>query len=565
MKEATDTTMIPGEHPGPRFRWAALVLLLLGGVVFGAGIGPVISNDDGRASLRKLETAFQLIMTQYVDRVDSAGLAEEAIMAMLRQLDPHSAYLTAERLRTVTDEFNGSFDGVGFSFEMVGNGQGADTVMVVHVVPDGPGREAGVLSGDRILTVDGKPTIGWSSVDAEAALKGARGTSVELTILRPGKPDAFEMTIRRGRVPLNTVEASFMLDPFTGYVRLNRFARTTHQEFVRAVRQLKREGMERLVLDLRGNSGGFMDQAVRVADEFLPAGKVIVTAQARLAENRQTMRSTGGGLLEREPLIVLVDEHSASASEIVAGALQDHDRALIVGRRTFGKGLVQKQFILPDESALRLTVSRFYTPSGRLIQMPYENGSRDAYRDARRNVRHADELLTHDELVHQAADSIRFQTTAGRTVLGGGGILPDLIVPAGSENFTRLVTRRGIDNLFARHYIDDHGPMLRTEWSDRREEFVRGFVLTPLALADFLILAEREGLPVPEHWHEAAGGLPLRLDDELTALEVMLRGRIGSRLFDRAIWYQINYEADPMLRAAMEHWGDVEALMASSR
>lgn len=343
--------------------------LLLGGVAVGFQMGTVFSRNPARYAFRKLREAFLIVQQRYVDPVDSDRLTEHAIRGMLSRLDPHAVYLSAAEMRRVQESFEGSFEGIGITYELLPGPDGQDTIAVQSVIPGSPSDQAGLLAGDRIVAINGSSAIGFTHERVQRALKGPRGTQVRVTVRRPGVPELREFTITRDRIPLYTVDAAYMLDRQTGYLKISRFARTTHREVVPALRRLRQQGMERLVLDLRNNSGGYLEVAVQVADELLGGHQLIVRQQGRRPEHQASWRARPGGLFETGPLIVLVNERTASDSEIVAGALQDHDRALLVGRHTFGKGLVQEQIYLPDSSALRLTVARFYTPLGRLIQI----------------------------------------------------------------------------------------------------------------------------------------------------------------------------------------------------
>ena len=355
-----------------------IVLLSMSGFLLGTRLS-VFSDGTTLTYLDKVAAVFKIIDESYVDEVAAEALAEGAIRSVLAELDPHSIYITADRMKRVQEEFEASFEGIGISYEIIPGSEGQDTVGVITVIPGGPSEEVGLLSGDRIVAVDDSSAIGYSTEDVQHNLKGPSGSVVNVTVRRPGYPRLIDFQITRDEIPIVTLDAAYMIDDRTGYVGLNRFARTTHEEFVEAVRELKEQGMERLVLDLRNNAGGYMDQAVRISDEFLPKGHAIVSAKSRHGRFSQSYGSRSGGVAEDLPSIVLVDEASASASEIVSGALQDHDRALILGRRTFGKGLVQRQFELEDGSAVRVTIARYYTPAGRLIQTHYENGDRIEY------------------------------------------------------------------------------------------------------------------------------------------------------------------------------------------
>ena len=350
------------------------VVVLMAGIVLGMGIGQVMSSDDTLEQLRKLEDAFIVITQQYVEKVDPADMAEEAITGMLKELDPHSSYISAEQIAEVQESYQGSFGGIGVWFEIID-----DTARVTSVINGGPSEKVGILAGDRIVLIDDSSSVGLNSNGIQKRLKGPVGTPVTVGVQRRGLAEPVSFEITRGRIPLYSIDTSYMVDDQTGYIRVGRFAMTTHREFRERMDQLKAQGMERLILDLRDNPGGIKSTAVGIADELVGAGKTLVYTQGRLARENERDASTAGGQFEEQPVIVLVNRYSASGSEIVAGALQDHDRALIVGERTFGKALVQRQFPLRDGSVLQMTVSRYYTPSGRLIQTPYEQGDYEDY------------------------------------------------------------------------------------------------------------------------------------------------------------------------------------------
>jgi carboxyl-terminal processing protease len=542
-------------------------LLLSAGVALGMGLGALLPGDDAYQSLKKLEDAFLVITQRYVEDVDPGILAETAIDGMLSELDPHSVYIDSEQMRRVTEEFNASFEGIGISYELIAGPDGEDTLAVLNPLPGGPSEEAGLLSGDRILEVDGSSAIGFTHEDVQGSLKGPRGTEVTVTIHRPGYRDLLYFTIVRDEIPFVTLDAAYMLDKRTGFIKLNRFARTTYDEFRDAMEDLLDQGMERLVLDLRTNAGGYMDMAVRVSDEFLPRGQMIVYARGRFPDTNEEYRARGGGLFEDKPVIVLVDENSASASEIVAGALQDHDRALIVGRRTFGKGLVQKQYALSDGSALRVTISKYYTPSGRLIQTPYRNGDREEYYRDKMRQRREDAALTADELAAQLPDSLKYMTDGGRTVYGGGGILPDFTVPVDTLSLLmQAVLGRNLENGFVRDWLDRGGARLREDWGDRRDEFIDSFRVEDEDLDAFVEFAEQAGVYIGDVSEDVAADSSAvtfsrdQLEADRLLLERLIKGRIASRMYDRSAWYPVYHEMDRTLLKAMDLWDAAEKL-----
>ncbi len=545
--------------------------ILAVGVLLGFELGAIFSSDNTLESLKKLENAFLVINERYVEDVDSSVLTERAIEGMLKQLDPHSVYIDADEMKKVQEDFNASFEGIGISFEMIDGPDGQDTVTVLNPLPGGPSEKAGLLSGDRIIAVDDSTAIGFASVDVQRTLKGPRGTKVNLTIRRPGYEEPLEFSVTRDKIPLHTMDAHHMLDEQTGYIRLNRFARTTYSEFMEGLQDLREQGMERLVLDLRDNSGGFMDMAVRIADEFLNEGDVIVEARGRLDEYNQQNVADSGDRFEDGAVMVLVNENSASASEIVAGALQDHDRALIVGRRTFGKGLVQKQFPLRDGSVLRMTISRFYTPSGRLIQTHYADGETQDYYEAKLDQFKRERTLTTEEIRESMPDSLRYTTQAGRIVFGGGGILPDVIVtPDSASDMAKAVIGRSLDNEFSRIWLDRNGDAIQSDWSGR-DEFVGEFELSDAVYDEFLDFLEGHDI------HVVPDGSPELTEDddgedrpayfsrsdaaaEAALFKTRIKARIGQRAFDQSVWWAVMNDVDSVLREAMTMWPSAEEL-----
>ncbi len=521
------------------------------GVLLGMGLESALS-DDTRDALKKLEHAFLIISQRYVEEVDSGALAEHALEGMLDELDPHSVYIDEESMRRVEEDFSGGFEGIGISFEFVDGVDGQDTLIVLSVIPGGPSEKVGLHSGDRIVEVDQKSTVGFSSIDVQRTLKGPRGTTVEIVVIRPGYSAPLNFSIVRDRIPLYAVDVAYMIDDVTGFIKINRFSVTTHGEFRGAVSKLKDQGMQRLMLDLRGNSGGYMEVAVHLSDEFLPEDALIVSQKGRIREANSSFSATSSGLLEDEPIIVLVNEASASASEIVAGALQDHDRGLIVGRRTFGKGLVQQQALLPDGSAMRVTIARYYTPSGRLIQTPYINGDREDYYLSKRELQANSALMSAQEILDEIPDSLLYTTAGGRTVMGGGGILPDYIVDADTAStFLREIFAGNIANTYARMWYDREGESLVAQWGGQREQFFKSFKVEEEDFQKFLDYAQVRGLRFGSEEGEFD-------EDQISAdrsyLEARIKARLAVRLYDLEAFYPIMHSEDHTLQEALNLW-----------
>ena len=541
-----------------RIRIFGALLAFAAGILLGMQLDFVLKDDTSDA-LKKLQHAFLLINERYVEEIDSAALAEHALEAMLEELDPHSVYIDAESMRRVEEDFSGSFEGIGISYEFIEGVNDQDTLTVLSVIPGGPSEDVGMMSGDRIIEVDGQSTIGFESIDVQRTLKGPRSTKVNIVVVRPGYEDYIDFTITRDRIPLYSVDVAYMVDDQTGFIKVNRFARTTHREFMAALEKLKAQGMERLILDLRGNSGGYLDIAVRMVDEFLSDEALIVSQKGRANNTSQAFHGTDGGAFEREPVIVLVDAASASASEIVAGAFQDHDRALVVGQQTFGKGLVQQQYELPDASALRVTISHFYTPSGRLIQTPYTDGNHEEYMLSKQKLHAETALLSLDEIIGRVPDSLRYQTSGGRTVIGGGGILPDFIVPLDTASaFLREIFRRNLANTFARNWYQRENQALRDNWGSRKETFVEAFTISNDVFEQFLSYARDQGVKLGE---VEGGFTQAEVEADRAFLETRIKARLAVRLYDLDAFYPVMHTQDRTYLEAIRLWDEASALV----
>ena len=550
----------------------SLLIVFVGvlGLVIGMQTQDAASSDPGTDNLRKIEEAFSFINRNYVERVDSAKLSEDAIEGMLKGLDPHSIYIDAESMRRVRENFEASFEGIGIYYEFLEGPDERDTLAVLMPIAGGPSEEAGLLAGDRIVNVSDTTAIGWETADVEKYLKGPKGTTVDVTVKRQGYERPLTFTITRDEIPLNTVIASHMIDETTGYIKLQRFARTSYDEFLTALRSLEAQGMERLVFDLRDNAGGLMEMAIRISDEFLSEDEMIVFTRSRRGDFNREYRARAGGSFEDRPVIVLVNENSASASEIVAGALQDHDRALVVGRRTFGKGLVQQQFQLDDGSVLQMTISRYYTPAGRLIQTPYAKGEDDEeYYASKIELAKADReqlsgahgAVLADALVEHVPDSLRFETDGGRTVYGGGGILPDYLVPADTISAAlRTVIARSLDSEFSRAYLDGEGHDLREEWRGRENEFVRTFAPDDALFQAFVDYAAEHGVRIvesaPADDDEERDSVIARseLREARPQIEARVKAYLARRLFGIESFYPVVQTIDPIFMEAMGLW-----------
>ncbi len=472
------------------YGYILLPLFLSLGIIGGLFIGRYSSEQRLSPGEEKLRTVLGMIQEQYVDPINIDSLINESIPDLLASLDPHSAYIPAESLTIANDDLEGSFGGIGVAFQVLN-----DTVTVVEVITGGPAEKVGILPGDLILEANDKKLTGEkiSSEEVFKTLRGKEGTQVKTLVKRRSAKTPLTFDIVRGQIPSNSVDAAYMLTDDTGYVKVSKFARTTYSEFYTALTRLQTEGAKKYIVDLRGNSGGFMDQAIYMANEFLPAGRGIVFTKGRIAENQTVATSDGTGQFQNVPLTVITNEFSASASEIFAGAIQDNDRGLVIGRRTFGKGLVQNQLSLPDSSAVRLTVARYYTPSGRCIQKEYKRG-----KDGKYEMDIADRY-THGEFYSR--DSIKldksklFRTVNGREVYGGGGIMPDVFVPEDTTGYTSYyldAVNKGLINTFAQYMADTYRPMMKDK---SVESMMRILPRDNTLLQNFVSYAANKGLP----------------------------------------------------------------------
>ena len=439
--------------------WYPLVISIA--IVLGIVIGNYISTKKFIIDKdRKINAVLNLIQSEYVDSVDVKDLVEEAIPAIIGELDPHSCYIPASDVRSENEKLDGSLSGIGVSFFMM-----KDTANVDQVIPNGPAEKVGLLAGDRIITVNGESIVG-SSVTAEgirSKIRGEKGTKVTLGVKRNTSKKVLTFVITRDDIPVNTVDVSYMIDKKTGYIKVAQFGKNTYNEFLSALTKLKKEGAERYIVDLRGNPGGYMEMAILMVNEFLPQGNLIVYTKGRKQREDVQVWSDDQGSFHDAQVAVLIDEYSASASEIMAGALQDNDRGLVIGRRSFGKGLVQKQIYLPDSSAIRLTIARYYTPSHRCIQKDYKLGDEADYTKELLDRYNNGELYSADSI--KVDKSKIFRTANGRIVYGGGGIVPDIFVPndtAGITTYYRAVANLGLLQQYVYAYVDINRAQLKS-------------------------------------------------------------------------------------------------------
>ena len=524
-------------------RTVVLLLILFVGWFAGVYSGKQLANNQVRVYLNrsntdKLTRVLTMIEKEYVDSISRDSLTELAIPAILHKLDPHSVYLPPKEFEQAEEPLQGEFDGIGVVFNMA-----TDTVIVLNVIPSGPSRKAGVQGGDRIIKVNDTLIAGqkMSQISVMKRLRGPRGTQVKLSIERKEIEGLVDIVVTRDAIPLHSVEASLMLTKNIGFIKLSQFSRTSYAEIKKALSSLRDQGMTSLIFDLRSNSGGFLDQAIHIANEFLPSGSLIVYTVDRNGK-RLEQYSNGRGSSTDLKMVVLIDEASASSSEILAGALQDNDRSTIIGRRSFGKGLVQAQTPFEDGSALRLTVARYYTPTGRSIQKPYTAGEGEAYEHDLIDRFKRNEFFSADSI--HFADSLRFTTPKGKVVYGGGGIMPDIFVPLDTLNVTKYFSEVSGRNILYRYTID---------YSDRHRKALESAksVAELKALLDgdknlfpdFVRYAERQG--VKPNWKE--------IERSRKIMEAQLRAYISrnSDLEDNAFYYFI-YPIDRTVLRAIE-------------
>lgn len=522
---------------------AAMFVILTLGIVLGIQIQKVISSDSLRESLRKFNDVITFTDKFYVEEVDSQKLVEAAIKGMLDSLDPHSVYIPAKQMEGVEEQFRGNFEGIGIEYQVVN-----DTLTVVSPISGGPSDELGISAGDRIVRIDNKDCIGITNEGVREKLRGPAGSKVMVTIYRPGVRGLNDYEITRDKIPLYSVDTHFLYDNSgTAYISVSKFSETTTSEVKTALQDLKEKGMKRLVLDLRNNPGGYMNQAVQMADLFIEGDKKLVYTKGRRSEFSEEFHAKESYPYEKIPLIVLVNSGSASASEIVSGAIQDWDRGLVVGETTFGKGLVQRQFILSDNSAVRITISKYYTPSGRLIQRNYEN--KEAYYSAHFKQAEKDGNNV-DHAAEKDSSKPVFRTNSGRLVYGGGGITPDYIINSERiQKFSVELRRANLPYLYTLKYMENKGDDIRAEYKTIRD-FKNNFRFTDKELQDFIQFTTEKKVAFNKEEFEK--------DKEY--IRTQLKAYVARSIWKNEGWFYVLLDIDNQFQKAIGTFSEAEKL-----
>lgn len=515
--------------------WMPLAIAL--SLVAGMWIGSAFFNGSGKWSSRsKLDTILELVERSYVDEVDTDSLLEASFPGLLSRLDPHSVYIPAKDLQNVNEELGGSFSGIGISFNLLN-----DSINVLEVISGGPSEKAGLLAGDRIIAINDTVVAGqgWSDVKVRSSLRGEKGSTVKLTVRRHSSKTPLTFDVIRGDIPVTSIDAAYLVAPKVGFVKINKFSSSTYSEFLTSMMNLVADGAEKFIIDLRGNGGGFMEPAVLIANEFLPAGSPIVSMRGKATPDSRPTMSDGSGSFLNNEVVILIDEASASSSEILSGAIQDNDRGLVIGRRSFGKGLVQNQMELPDSSAIRLTIARYYTPSGRCIQKTYAPGT-DYDRDIVNRYEHG-EFYNADSI--KLDKSLAFETLHGRTVYGGGGIMPDIFVPNDTTGITTYylnVLNAGLIQKYTFDYTDRN--RARIETAKNAVELMRMLPEDDLLLQDFVSYAQKAG--IAPRWYY----INISRDLIVNQLKAMIaRNALGVQGY-----FEVFNEVDPTVKSGVD-------------
>lgn len=525
-----------------------LAIALIAGVLIGSNFAEPKTDKKYQASIQKFTQLLDYIENDYVDTVNTASLLEESIEVMLDKLDPHTVYIPPRDAELMESQLRATYDGIGVEFNLL-----RDTLYVVTPLTGGPSETAGIQAGDKIVSVDGENIagIGLNNRMVYDMLRGPRGSEVTVGVVRKNQEDIIEYDLKRGAIPQTSLDASYMIDDKIGYIKINRFAETTYREFKEALSNLKERGMSQLILDLQNNGGGYMSAAIGIADEFLKEGAVIVSQKGQSKKYDREDRAEEGGIFEEGAVMVLINEGSASASEIVAGALQDNDRALVVGRRSFGKGLVQYPFDLKDGSEVRMTIARYYTPSGRSIQKPYEDGE-EVYNNDYYDRFVSGELFSQDSV--RFDEDLAYKTASGRTVYGGGGIMPDYFVALDTTDNSAYINRLVANNTIREYTLDfrDNNPEMKNMSVD---EFINDFEITDAMLQEVIAMGEKNGARFNRKQYTKSKEL----------LKNLLKGRIAREVFDNDdAFYKVYNNSNEVYREAVNIFMNPDKLKEKS-
>ncbi len=536
-----------------KYTFLALALIITG-MVSGYKLKsslPDFKQTDFDDSLNKFQQAIRFVEYTYIESVTFESMVDNAIKGMLEGLDPHSFYIPKQEKKGMDEQMAGSFEGIGVEFNIL-----EDTIYVVAPISGGPSEKLGILAGDRIVEVDSHNVagVGITNADVMVKLKGKKGTVVRVGISRRGVNRIIYFDIIRDKIPFYSVDYSYMIEPKTGYLKLSRFAETTYQEFTEHMGKLKKEGMENLILDLRSNPGGYMNMAQLISDEFLAEGKLIVYTEGRTNESKSKYISTSNvGSFEKGGLVILIDQGSASASEIVSGAVQDWDRGLIIGTRSFGKGLVQTQHNFQDGSAMRLVISKYFTPSGRCIQKPYNKTSKKYNEEILERFETGE---VYDESKIKFPDSLKFKTTAGRTVYGGGGILPDVFMPldtTGRSNYYTDLFINGVFRQYALKYADTHAE-IKNQYPNGFE-FAKKFQVSDELLKDFIAYGEEKKVKFNEKEYQTS----------LKLIKMLIKANIGQRFWNDEGFFPVLHQNDQNISMALKLMPDAVKLYETGK
>lgn len=520
-----------------RQNWIRRITMAMVAVALFFSTSPVVYAQANVLESQKFDRLLRLISSYYVDSANISKLTEKAIVHMLGELDPHSVYISKEEVEKMNEPLKGNFEGIGISFNIF-----KDTLLVTTTIAGGPSEKAGIRAGDRIMEVDEKKIagIGLQNSDVLDMLRGEKGTRVDIKILRKGVPGLLDFTIIRDKIPIYSLDASYMIDETTGFIKLNKFSATTTEEFVEAINELKKQNLKNLILDLRGNGGGYLNTAIEISDQFLKNDELVVYTSG-LNESKREYRATSNGEFEKGNLVVLMDESSASASEIVAGAVQDWDRGVIIGRRSFGKGLVQKPFYLTDGSMVRLTTAHYYTPSGRCIQKPYDEGVEAYKKDYQKRLENG-EMFSADSI--SFTDSLKYKTLlSGRNVFGGGGVMPDIFIPLDTSHhyaYLNSLRRNTVIYNYALEYIDKNRNDLLKKYPDF-SKFNKNFEVTEENIAEIVAAGEKEKITKDE----------ASLDFAKNDIKKEVKAVIARDLYTRDDFYKVYYNDDEAILEAL--------------